>query len=158
MSELLERAWPEATLNDVQRLRVIAAGLPGVGYAEGIVDASIERVWGLAGDLVHGTPQIELSVRSSEILESNGDHLVVRAQTYLGMPINFNVELRFGWCLMQSRNALVGMAAIEEEPGHSTRFAHFEGVNSWGRILAPFFRWNVMGDIKRISRILRRNQ
>ena len=154
MSERLEHSWPEAELDSVQRLRVMAAGLPGVGYLESVIDAPIERVWGLAGDLVNGTPQIELGVRSAQVIEQHGDHLTVRARLALGVPMTFNVELRFGWCVMQSRTSLVGMAAVEEEAGRSTRFAHFEGTRFWGRAFRPLFQWNIAGDIDRIRRIL----
>ena len=155
MSEAHVRSWPEAKLNAVQRLRVMAAGLPGVGFAEGVIEAPIERVWGLAGDLVNGTPRIERAVRSTEIIERRGDHLELRAHSLLGLSMDFDVELRFGWCLMQSRTSLVGMAAVDEEVGRSTRFAHFEGARRWGRFLEPVFRWNVEGDIQRIARLLR---
>ena len=37
------------------------------------VDAPIERVWGLTGDLVDGAPQFERGVRSARIIEERGD-------------------------------------------------------------------------------------
>ena len=154
MSEPVGHAWPEAKLDDVQRLRVMAAGLPGVAYAEGVINAPIDGVWGLAGDLINGTPQIELGVRSTELIQQQGDLMTVRAELVMGVSMMFDVELRFGWCVMQSRTSLIGMAAVVEEPGQSTRFAHFEGTHAWGRILRPLFRWNIEGDIKRIARLL----
>lgn len=155
MSEMLERNWPEAKLNDVERLRVLAAGLSGAVLAERVFEHPIEKVWGLAGDLENGTKQIELGVRSATITSRDGDRLKLHAQTVVGIPLEFDVELRFGWCLMQSKTSCIGMAAIEEEPGRTTRFAHFEGTGRWGRILRPLFRWNIRGDLKRMTRILR---
>ena len=157
MSETLLRDWPEVELNAVERLRVMAAGLPNVVLDEAVFDAPIERVWGLAGDLVNGTPQVELAVRSSQIVREQGDRLELDVRTAIGTRMRFDVELRFGWCLMQSRNSLIGMAAIEEDAGRSTRFAHFEGSRVLGRVFAPFFRWNIAGDFKRIARILRQD-
>jgi len=154
MSEAAERSWPEVSLNNVERLRVLAAGLPGVALVEHVFDHPIEQVWGLAGDLEQGTRQIELAVRSAEILSRDGDHLKLNARIVMGIPVEFDVELRFGWCLMQSKSSYIGMAAIEEESGRSTRFAHFEGTGRWGRILLPIFRWNVLGDMRRMNRIL----
>lgn len=154
MTEASTRAWPEAKLNPVQRLRILAAGLPYVALVESVIEAPIERVWGLAGDLVNGTPQIELAVRSLAILREEGERLEVAVQTAFGMRMDFDVELRFGWCLMQSRYAQIGMAAIEEEAGRTTRFAHLEGSRLFGRFGVPFFRWNIAGDIERIAHIV----
>ena len=156
MSETLLRDWPEVELNAVQRLRIVAAGLPQVALQEAVFEAPIERVWGLAGDLVNGTRQVELAVRSARVVREQGDRLELDVRTIIGTRMRFDVELRFGWCLMQSRSSFVGMAAIEEEAGQSTRFAHFEGSRMFGRIFTPLFRWNIAGDMKRIARILRR--
>ncbi len=149
------RAWPEAKLNPVQRLRVLAAGLPYVSLAESVIESPIERVWGLTGDLVDGVPQFELGVRSARIVRKQGDHLELDVRTVFGIQMGFDVELRFGWCLMQSRYSQIGMAAIEEEVGRTTRFAHFEGSRLLGRLGLPFFRWNIAGDMKRIARLVR---
>ena len=154
MSEIPAPAWPEARLDPVQRLRVLAAGLPCVALAETVLEAPIERVWGLTGDLVDGAPRFEIGVQSARIIEQRGDHLELEVRSVFGTRTHFDVELRFGWCLMQSRSALIGMAAAEEETGRTTRFAHFEGSKLLGRLGRPFFRWNIAGDMKRIARIL----
>ena len=154
MTEQAGRAWPEIELNPVQRLRILAAGLPHVALVEAVIDAPIEKVWGLTGDLVNGAPQFERGVRSAQILSRDGDQLELTVRTSLGVRFDYRVELRFGWCLMESRFSQVGMAAIEEEPGRSTRFAHFEGSRFLGRLGLPYFRWNCAGDMRRIARIV----
>ncbi|MBW2391317.1 MAG: hypothetical protein JRG89_23235 [Deltaproteobacteria bacterium] len=156
-SETWVRAWPEAELNPVQRLRVLAAGLPHVFLAESVIEAPIERVWGLTGDLIDGAPQFELGVHSARIVREQDDHLELDVRTVFGVRLTFDVELRFGWCLMQSRYSQIGMAAIEEEAGRSTRFAHFEGSPLLGRLGLPFFRWNIAGDMRRIARLVGRD-
>ena len=103
------------------------AELPHVALVEAVIDAPIERVWGLTGDMVNDAPKFELGVKSAQILSRDGDQLELTVRTWLGLRLDYRVELRFGWCLMESRYSQVGMAAIEEEPGCSTRFAHFEG-------------------------------
>ena len=157
MSEILARAWPETELNPVQRLRVLAAGLPCAALAESVIEAPIERLWRLTGDLVDGAPQFERGVHSARIVEQQGEHLELEVRSVFGTRTRFDVELRFGWCLMQSRSAVIGMAAVEEEIGHTTRFAHFEGSKLLGRLGLPFFRWNIAGDMKRIAKILSRD-
>jgi len=150
----MDRAWPEVELNPVQRLRVLAAGLPHVCLVESVIEAPIERVWGLTGDLVEGAPQFELGVRSALIVSERGDRLELDVRTVFGVRLRYEVELRFGWCLMESRYSQIGMAAIEEEVGRSTRFAHFEGSPALGRLGLPIFRWNIAGDMKRIARLV----
>lgn len=137
MTEQSARAWPETELNSVQRLRILAAGLPHVALVEAVIEAPIEKVRGLTGDLVNGTPQLELGVHSARIVSEDGDHLELAVRTVLGVSFDYRVELRFGWCLMQSRYSQIGMAAVEEEPGRTTRFAHFEGSKLLGRLGLP---------------------
>jgi len=154
MTETSTRSWPEAELDPVRRLRILAAGLPHVALAEWVIEAPIEKVWGLTGDLVNGTPQFEIGVRSVRVVREAEERLEVAVRTSFGARLNYDVELRFGFCLMQSPLSDIGMAAIEEEAGISTRFAHFEGSKLLGRFGRPLFRWNIAGDKKRIARIL----
>ena len=60
--------WPLAELDPVQRMRVLAAGLPHVALAETVIAAPFDAVWAVAGDLVNGVPRFEHDVRSIEIL------------------------------------------------------------------------------------------
>lgn len=143
--------WPVAALDPVRRLRVLAAGLGTVGFAEVVFDVPMDQVWDLVGDLETGVPRFERAVRSSEILERDGRKLVVGVQPPIGPKMRFDVELEHGWCLMQSRFGLVGMAASPTSEGRHTRFAHFEGAKIAGALLRPFFQWNVNGDMDRIA-------
>jgi hypothetical protein len=143
--------WPQATLDPVRRLHVLAAGLGHVGLSEAVFDVPFDRIWGLVGDLESGVPRFEHAVQSSEIVARDGSNLALRVRSPLGVPMHFDVELEPGWCLMQSRIGLVGMAAVPEADGRHTRFAHFEGAKFASRLLRPFFQWNVRGDLDRIA-------
>jgi hypothetical protein len=68
--------------------------------------------------------------------------------------MTMRAELRFGWCVMQSRNTQIGMAAAPEGDGTRTRLAHFEGSALLGRLARPYFRWNIRGDLRRIARLV----
>ena len=151
MSAMPLPQWPEADLDAVQRLRVIAAGLPHVAIAETVIDAPVERVWDFVGDLERGTPLYERGVKSVKIERRDGDLVALRVRSALGFAMSFRAELRFGWCLMQSRAVHIGMAAAPEGDGTRTRFAHFEGSALLGRIGLPYFRWNIRGDLRRIE-------
>jgi hypothetical protein len=61
-----------------------------------------------------------------QIIERDGERLRIVVQTPRGMHIPMTVVLRDGYCLMQSEDASIGMAARAE--GDKTRFAHFESL------------------------------
>jgi hypothetical protein len=151
MSAMPLPQWPDANLDTVQRLRVIAAGLPHVAIDEIVIDAPVERVWDFVGDLERGTPAYERGVRSVKITQRDGDRVALAVRNALGIAMSFRAELRFGWCVMQSRSIHVGMAAAPEGDGAQTRFAHFEGSALLGRVGLPYFRWNIRGDLRRIE-------
>ena len=154
MSARVETGWPVVELDTVQRLRVIAAGLRHVVLGEAVIDAPIQRVWGVMGDLEQGTPHYELGVHSARIVSRDGEQIELDVRTVLGTRLRYDVELRFGWCLMQSRASQIGMAATSIEGGTRTRVAHFEGSSLLGRLGRPYFRWNIRGDFRRIARLV----
>ena len=146
--------WPVAELDPVQRLRVLAAGLPHVAMHEAVIDAEVERVWEFWGDLERSTPLIELGVRQVRILSRDGDRLELAVRRALGGSMTMSAELRFGWCVMQSPNVQIGMAVAAEGDGSKTRLAHFEGSSLLGRLARPYFDWNIRGDFRRLARLL----
>ena len=146
--------WPVADLDPVQRLRALAAGLPHVAIEEAVIAAPVERVWGFWGDLERSTPLVELGVKELRIVGREGDLLELAVRGALGLEMTMHAELRFGWCVMQSRNTQIGMAAAPEGDGTRTRLAHFEGSALLGRLARPYFRWNIRGDLRRIARLV----
>jgi hypothetical protein len=150
--------WPTARLDPVRQLRVLAGVLPGVGLVERVLDAPFERVWPALADLEHSVPAFDPMVASLRVLSREGERLVVVTRLPLvPLTLQFQVELRQGWCLMRSRTYLVGMAAVPL-PGGRTRYAHLEGLPWRGgrllRLLRPLFRRLVGGDVRGIVRIL----
>ena len=145
--------WPSLELDPVRRLRVLAAGLPHVAIAERVIDAPFDTVWGFIGDLALSTPQIELGIRSVEIVQREGERLALVTRSALGFTSRFEVVLRPGWCLMHNRQADVGMAAVPEGDG-TTRYAHYEGVRLLGRLGRPLFARKIEGDLDRVERLV----
>jgi hypothetical protein len=132
----MSQHWPVAGLDPIRRLRVIAATTPGVIYAEEHIPAPFGEVWAVASDLETELPRIITDVRSFEITASAADRLQARARSRLGLRARFDVVLRPGWCLMQSRFLIFGMAAVPEAAG--TRFAGLGGLRFPGaRLLGP---------------------
>jgi len=134
---VIDQNWPVTGFDDVHRLRVVAAATPGSTIHETVVDAPLERVWAVAGDL-----EGELShwlfpdIRSVRVTTTDDpSRLVAVVRGYSGLRARFNVVLRPGWCLMQSRFLIGGMAAAPEDG--STRFAFLGGFRGPLRSLSP---------------------
>jgi hypothetical protein len=65
--------------------------------------------------------------------------MTARARGWLGQRASFDVVLRPGWCVMQSRFLIGGMAAAPE--GDGTRFAFLGGLRLPGLgLIDPLLR------------------
>lgn len=113
-------------IDPVRRLSLIAAGVHDATLVDAVLDAPYAAVWKLASDLEEGVPQFEPSVAAVQIIERDGERLRIVVQTSRGLQIPMTVVLRDGYCLMQSEDVSIGMAARAE--GDKTRFAHFESL------------------------------
>ncbi len=128
--------WPEADLSTVDRLRILAATLPGAGHAEITIDVPFAEAWPRLMDLERSVPVADAGVRSLRVLDrrilvDGSERLDVRAWTTVGLPQRFDVRIEDGFCLMQGRSRLfvVVMAAEPEADDPSrTRYAHVEAV------------------------------
>ncbi|MEU3659498.1 hypothetical protein AB0E77_06985 [Streptomyces sp. NPDC032940] len=126
--------WPTAELDPVRRLRVMAAGLHAVMYAEAHVDLPAADVWAVAGDLERELPHLLPTLREFRCRPCGGDRFHGQALGPFGHTARFDVLLQPGWCLMQSEHVVGGMAAVPE--GSGTRFAVLGGLRRpWS---APF--------------------
>ncbi|MFJ9770438.1 hypothetical protein ACIRVF_04255 [Kitasatospora sp. NPDC101157] len=139
--------WPVADFDPVRRLHVIAATAPGAArIGETVLDAPFERVWALAQDLERTMPLWIPDVRTVRLVRSapSGSlpttSLQARIQGRTRLRATFGIDLAPGWCLMQSRLVLGGMAA-RPETDRTTRFAFLGGLRFPGaRLLAPALR------------------
>ncbi len=134
--------WPIARLDPIARLRVLAAGLPGVAVEERSIAAPFPFVWDFISDLERSVPSFDSSVGSIRVLERRGATLRIRAVStwrLAFLPLRFDVRLEPGWCWMVSRPQfyVVGMAAVAD--GDGTRFAHLEGL-ALRRVPPPLLR------------------
>jgi hypothetical protein len=108
-------------LDAVRRLRVMAAAAHAPMYMEEVIDAPFDTVWPVASDLESALPRMVRAMRSFTILERRAETMTARAVSVIGHRAEFDVVLRPGWCLMQSRYVIGGMAAVPD--GGKTRFA-----------------------------------
>jgi hypothetical protein len=67
-------------------------------------------------------PRLVRDFRSFTITPGTEEHLVMHARGYLGQRARFDVVLRPGWCWMQSRFLLCGMAAAPDPAGTRSGF------------------------------------
>jgi hypothetical protein len=126
-------------LDPIRRLRAMAAAIPGAAVAEGVLDAPFDAVWAAATDFEH-VGGIEILIKEAHIRSrrpdsgTGGERLEVEYKPRLFGPRDvIEVDLRPGWCWMQSPLAVAAMAAVPE--GERTRFAHLEAVRLPGRRL-----------------------
>ncbi len=117
----MTQSWPTVDVDAVQRLRVMAAATGAPMYVEEVIDAPFGTVWPVASDLEGELPKMVRAMRSFTILDRQADTLTARAVSAVGHRAEFDVVLRPGWCLMQSKYVIGGMAAVPE--GDRTRFA-----------------------------------
>jgi hypothetical protein len=131
----MNQHWPVASLDPIRRLRVMAAATPGTDLTELIIDAPPDLVWRTASNLEAEMPRLVRDFRSVAVAVSPGDeeHLVMLARGYLGQRARFDVVIRPGWCWMQSRFLLCGMAAAPDPGG--TRFGFLGGIRMPGATL-----------------------
>jgi hypothetical protein len=109
-------------------------------YVEELIDAPFDAVWPVASDLEGELPRLVRAMRSFTITGREGENLTARAVSTVGHRADFDVVLRPGWCLMQSKYVIGGMAAVAE--GDRTRFAVLGASRMVtgavpGRVLAP---------------------
>ncbi|WP_431678774.1 hypothetical protein [Kitasatospora sp. KL5] len=123
---------PTAPLDPVRRLHVMAAGIHGAHVTEGVVDAPFDRVWAVMADLEGEFGRFQPDMRSLRVTRRDGERVAALARSRYGMRARFDGVLRPGWCWLQSRFLIVGMAAVADGAG-ATRVALTGGVRVPGR-------------------------
>ncbi|MEV4252479.1 hypothetical protein AB0J52_04860 [Spirillospora sp. NPDC049652] len=122
-----DNGWPAAELDDVRRLRVMAASIPGARVDERVLPRALDEVWAVMGDLEDGFGRFQPDMRDVRVLRAGHGRVVALARSRFGMRARLEGTLRPGWCWLQSRFLIVGMAAAPE-PGGGTRVAVTGGV------------------------------
>ncbi|HEY4570521.1 MAG TPA: hypothetical protein VIH10_13685 [Kribbella sp.] len=123
--------WPQVEVTDVERFRALAAGVPGATVTERVFPAAPERVKELLTDL-DVFAEIQADLVSVTLLQRDGDRIVVLAKGARGQRARLAGQFRPGWCWLQSRFLIIGMA-VAAEPGGGTRVALTGGIRVPGR-------------------------
>lgn len=98
MNEQTTEHWPQAELDGVRRLRVLAAPIAGAAVTERVIAAPFEQVWALLADLEGTFGEIQPDMRHLRVALRSGDRLVADARSRYGMRARFDGVLRPGWC------------------------------------------------------------
>lgn len=147
--------WPQAELTDVERFRALAAGVPGAAVTERVLPHEPDQVKAMLADL-DVFAEIHADLTSATLLERDGDRVVVRAKGARGQRARLVGQLRPGWCWLQSRLLIIGMA-VAAEPGGGTRVALTGGIRVPGRaaIVPLRVRQESIKTLDRLERMLR---
>ena len=141
----------------IDRLHLIAAGIPGAAVVERVLDAPYDDVWATATDFEGSLAGFEVSVSRARVVERDGERLTLESRVpLLRVRQRVDVHLREGWCLMQGRGFVAGMAARPE--GERTRFAHLEAARVPGAaITRPLMKAKMLltRELGRIERLAR---
>ncbi|MGI8688086.1 MAG: hypothetical protein ACR2M3_05860 [Thermomicrobiales bacterium] len=144
-------SWPDADLDAVRRLRVMAAAIPGTVVVETVIPVSFDAVWAVVSDLQHEVPRLEWHVRSLRITRRDGDRLEALVTGPIGIRDRFVGVLRPGWCWMQGRALFIGMAAVPGPEG--TLLALAAGLRIPGAAaLRPIVRHDLTSALRHLAR------
>lgn len=147
--------WPIGELDEVRRLRVLHAALPGTTLAETVLPDPYDTVWPVLSDLEHGFCAYAPGITAIRVTDRDGERMRADIRDRIGLRAAFDVVLRDGWCVMQSRLVVFGMAATPVDGG--TRIGYLiglrlPGIHRYGRLasaLARPFARGVLGVARR---------
>ncbi|MFF4368705.1 hypothetical protein [Streptomyces sp. NPDC001594] len=108
-------------IDDIHRLRIMAAGVRGATVVERTLPAPFEEVWPLMSAL-----DFLPDLHHTRLLHTEGDRIELLARSKYGFRARLRGYRRPGWCWLQSRFLLVGLAAAPVPEG--TRIALTGGV------------------------------
>ncbi|MEU9474419.1 hypothetical protein [Streptomyces sp. NPDC048191] len=128
----------------VLRLRVLAAGLRAGLYAEEHLPLPYDRVWAVASDLQAELPHLVSFLREFRVPPGDAGRKPALAVGRSGVTESFQVRLSPGWCLMQSRLIVGGMAATPEADG--TRFAVLGATRPTALLPAQWLYGRLLGE------------
>ncbi|HEY5223883.1 MAG TPA: SRPBCC family protein [Microbacteriaceae bacterium] len=128
MSESTKPIFPGVSLDPVQRLRALAAGVRGAAVTERVIDASAETVWAILSDLEDGFGTVQPDMRHVHITRRDGENIEAIARSAYGMRARLRGTIRPGWCWPQSRFLIIGVAVTPEGAGAQCRVAMTGGI------------------------------
>ncbi|MFE5913473.1 hypothetical protein ACFQ6B_30900 [Streptomyces wedmorensis] len=118
----MNEPWPITDLDPVRRLHALASGIRGAHVTEAHFDAPFEGVWDLLGDLEGAFGQVVPDMEQLRVVGRHGERVEATVRSRYGMRARLRGVQRPGWCWLQSRFLLIGVAAAPEGPGTKVAF------------------------------------
>ena len=146
-------------LNQIFRLRLAVAALDGAVCTERLIPFPCCQVWDVISDLERELPRIVTAMRSFRVIASDGHTMRMLATSVLGSRAQFDVKLRNGCLLMQSRCIAIGAAADPADKGTRLMVACWLGRPGKFRaraVLSPLAAARSRALIRHLNRRLRR--
>jgi hypothetical protein len=166
---IADDGWPVATLDPIQRVRLLAEAVPGCVLVERVVPGTAADLWAYLSDVsnVAAFDQFvgKLRIHRRRVVEETAagpvEELVATAHVpSWGPGLRMDIRLEPGLCVMRGRSRLylVVMAVADEGDGAHVRHAHLEGVPLPGAgPLRPLLRRHVAIDVAGIDRERKRS-
>jgi len=112
-------------------------------------------VWAVLTDFPGGFAAVQPDMREVTVSDSRDDWISLRAVSRYGLRASLKGVLRPGFCWLQSRFLVIGMAVVDE-PGGGSRVALTGGVRIPGRpaIVPIGVRRESVKTIERLRRLL----
>jgi hypothetical protein len=111
--------WPASHLDPVRRLTVMAESVRGARIVTRVIDAPVDEVWGRLSDLDGDFGRIQPDMRHVRVQLRVGEQVEALARSRFGMRARLRGVLRPGWCWLQSRFLIIGMAAVQQPDGRT---------------------------------------
>ena len=132
--------WPIADFDEIRRLRVLHAAMPGTLIAETRLRMPFAQVWEALDDIGTAFPELLPDVRRIDVDNRTGERFTAHILGRSGLGGRFEIVMRPGWCVMQSRLLTFAMAAVPD--GEHTRFGYLTGIrirgsHRFGGLLRP---------------------
>jgi hypothetical protein len=130
--DLMNAHWPETHLDPVRRLHVMAAAVRGASVVERVLDATPAAAWELLSDFEGSFVTLQADLTRAHVHTRDGDRIELVAVGRLGQRARLSGVTRPGWCWLQSRFLIIGMA-VSPEPDGRARVALTGGVRAPSR-------------------------
>jgi hypothetical protein len=154
----LER-WPQAKIDGVARVHVLASALPHVHLVERVIDVPYERVWHFLEDIEVSVPAFDTDVQRIVITRRDGNLLRMTVRTRYSPPVPFICEMGDSHLVMRAPGNLYVVAFGARALGDGrTLYAQFEGSpRSIGRLATRRIARHVARDAERLKTLLERS-
>jgi hypothetical protein len=151
--------WPQAKIDGVARVHVLASAIPHVHLVERLIDVPYERAWRFLEDIEASVPAFDTEVQRLVITKRDGNLLRMKVRARYSPPLPFVCEMGDSHLVMRAPANLYVVAFGARAVGSGqTLYAQFEGSpRSIGRVATRRIARHVAHDADRLKSLLERS-